>query len=359
MFVFSKSIGEKTNNLAVNSYQFAQLAQERQAAMNHQGVNVMEEIANRVNIASKLNGINAVRSPLDLYKTFDQTVLSQFTNQDELTLLNDLTPLSRSVRINATVYEYAKSGGKMWGHTSMSGQIGAALDAVTYDYDGTIVPVHDTGFSFNWRDARLNNPDAFDIVSDAQAESTAQIRRTYADYIFNGFRDAEGNFVQFDGKTWKGVKKDERVGQFTLTTNLATATDPKAIRKQAIALRDEVRVNNLQYGAQTWYTSQEVMSNLEQYFSDNYSAPTLYEELLKLSGVAAIKVDAQLTGNQVLIVPLQSGVIAPIVGQAFGTVADPRPFYNSDYVWRTWGAAGLMVKTDIQGRFSVIFATGK
>lgn len=359
MFVFSKSIGEKTNNLAVNSYQFAQLAQERQAAMNHQGVNVMEEIANRVNIASKLNGINAVRSPLDLYKTFDQTVLSQFTNQDEFTLLNDLTPLSRSVRINATVYEYAKSGGKMWGHTSMSGQIGAALDSVTYEYDGTMVPVHDTGFKFDWRDARLNNPDAFDVISDAQAESTAQIRRTYADYIFNGFRDAEGNFVKFEGRTWKGVKADERVGQVTLTTNLATSNDPKAIRKQAIALRDAVRVTNLQYGDQTWYTSQEVMSNLEQYFSDNYAAPTLYEELLKLTGIAAIKVDAQLTGNQVLIVPLRSGVIAPIVGQAFGTVADPRPFYNSDYVWRTWGAAGLMVKTDIQGRFSVIFATGK
>lgn len=359
MFVFSKSIGEKTNNLAVNSYQFAQLNQERQAAMNHQGMNVMEEIASRVNIASKLNGINAVRSPADLYKTFDQTVLAQFTNQDEFTLLNDLTPLSRSVRINATVYEYAKSGGKMWGHTSMSGQIGAALDATAYDYDGTMVPVHDTGFKFNWRDGRLNNPDAFDVISDAQAESTAQIRRTFVDYIFNGFRDSEGDYVQFDGKTWKGLKADERVAQVTLTTNLATATDPKAIRKQAITLRDVVRVTNMQYGAQTWYVSQDIMSNLEQYFSDNYAAPTLYEELLKLSGIAAIKVDAQLTGNQVLIVPLQSGVIAPIVGQAFGTVADPRPFYNSDYVWRTWGAAGLMVKTDIQGHFSVVYATGK
>jgi hypothetical protein len=59
-------------------------------------------------------------------------------------------------------------------------------------------------------------------------------------------------------------------------------------------------------------------------------------ELLKLSGIAAIKEDAQLTGNQILIVPLTAGVIAPIVGQAVGTVADPRQFYNSDYVWRTW-----------------------
>ena len=359
MFVYSTSLGQKTNNFAINNYQWAQLIKERESARNNQGVNVMQEIADRVNMSAELNGINAVRSPADLYKTFDQTVVRQFQNQDEFTLLNDLTGLSRSVRINATVYEYAKSGGKMWGHTSMSGQIGAALDATAYEYDGTIVPVHDTGFKFNWRDPRLNNPDAFDVISDAQAESTAQVRRTFVDYIFNGFRDSEGNFLQFDGKTWKGIKADERVGQVTLTTNLATSADPKAIRKQAIALRDVVRVTNMQYGEQTWYVSQEIMSNLEQYFSDNYAAPTLHEELLKLTGISAIKVDAQLSGNQVLIVPLSAGVIAPIVGQAFGTVADPRPFYNSDYVWRTWGAAGVMVKTDIAGRFSVIFASGK
>jgi hypothetical protein len=63
----------------------------------------------------------------------------------------------------------------------------------------------------------------------------------------------------------------------------------------------------------------------------------MLEEILKLSGIAAIKEDAKLTGNEIVIVPLLAGVIAPIVGQAFGTVADPRQFYNSDYVWRTWG----------------------
>ncbi|MGV1512398.1 major capsid protein, partial [Klebsiella pneumoniae] len=105
-----------------------------------------------------------------------------------------------------------------------------------------------------------------------------------------------------------------------------------------------------------WYVSGEITSNLERYFSDNYQSDTILQELLKLSGIAAIKEDAQLSGNQILIVPLTAGVIAPIVGQAVGTVADPRQFYNSDYVWRTWGAMGLMVKTDINNRKSVIYA---
>ncbi len=117
------------------------------------------------------------------------------------------------------------------------------------------------------------------------------------------------------------------------TSSSATA---EQIRNAAIALRDVMKLTNLQYAQQTWYVSGEITSNLERYFSDNYQSDTILQELLKLSGIAAIKEDAQLSGNQILIVPLTAGVIAPIVGQAVGTVADPRQFYNSDYVWRTW-----------------------
>ena len=358
MFVYSKSLGEKTGNLEVNTYQFGMLSQERAAAVNHQGVNVMQEIADRLNTINKLNGINAVRSPADLYKAFDQTITRQFEPNTQFTLLNDIMPLSRSVRINQTVYEYAKSGGRMWAHTSMSGQIGAALDAVQYDYDGTMVPVHDTGFKFHWRDPRLKNPDAFDIIADAQFESTNEVRRQYVDYVFNGYRDSEGNFVSFDGKTWKGLKADERVAQVSLSVDFTSPTaTSEQIRNAAIALRDTVRITNNQYAPQTWYVSGQIMSNLERYFSDNYQSGTILQELLKLNGIAAIKEDAQLEGNEIVIIPLTAGVVAPIVGQAFGTVADPRPFYNSDYIWRTWGAAGLMVKTDINGKFSVVHAT--
>ena len=71
--------------------------------------------------------------------------------------------------------------------------------------------------------------------------------------MFNGFRDSEGNFVTFDGKTWKGLKNDDRVGLVDLgasglNINFATSTDPDAIRKGAIALRDVLKLQNHQYG---------------------------------------------------------------------------------------------------------------
>lgn len=353
MFVFSTKQATETGNLEVNQAQFRQLEFARNSSAQ-----AVADLLARATIGEfgKLDAVNAVDDIRRLYKAYDQTVLKQFEPNTEFTLLNDLMPLSRSVRLEESVYEYARTGGRGWAHTSMSGQIGAALDAKSYTFDGTMVPIHDSGFKFNWRDPVFNKGSALSSLADAQAGSVDDVRRQYVDYIWEGFRDADGNYIKFDDKTWKGLRHDERVAQVTLTVNFATSTDPKAMRAAAIALRDVLKLQNMQYGQQTWYVSSEIMSNWEQYFDVN-SLRTVLEEISKLSGISAIKEDAELNGNEIVIVPLQAGVIAPIVGQAFGTVADPRLHYNSDYVWRTWGAAGLMVKQDINGHYSVIHAS--
>lgn len=357
MFVFSTKQATETGNLEVNSSQFKKLSAARNAsAQAAADFIVRTKWRGDAEDTPELNAVNAVDDIRRLYKAYDQTVLKQFEPNTEFTLLNDLMPLSRSVRLEESVYEYARTGGRGWAHTSMSGQIGAALDAKSYTFDGTMVPIHDSGFKFNWRDPVFNKGSALSSLADAQAGSVDDVRRQYVDYIWEGFRDAAGNYIKFDDKTWKGLRHDERVAQVTLTVNFVTSTDPKAMRAAAIALRDVLKLQNMQYGQQTWYVSSEIMSNWEQYFDVN-SLRTVLEEISKLSGISAIKEDAELTGNEIVIVPLQAGVIAPIVGQAFGTVADPRQFYNSDYVWRTWGAAGLMVKQDINGHYSVIHAS--
>ncbi|HEJ7916162.1 TPA: phage coat protein [Serratia marcescens] len=357
MFYFSTKKATETRNLEANMSQFNELILARNSSAQAVAdfiarTRVRGDAAN----APALDAVNAVDDIKRLYRAYDQTVLAEFEPNTEFTLLNDLMPLSRSVRLEESVYEYARKGGRGWAHTSMSGQIGAALDAKSYTFDGTMVPIHDSGFKFNWRDPVFNKGSALSSLADAQAGSVDDVRRQYVDYIWEGFRDAAGNFIKFDDKTWKGLRHDERVAQVTLTVNFATSTDPKAMRAAAIALRDVLKLQNYQYGQQTWYVSGEIMSNWEQYYDVN-ALRTVLEELKKLTGISDIKEDAELSGNEITIIPLAAGVVAPIVGQAFGTVADPRQFYNSDYVWRTWGAAGLMVKQDINGHFSVIHAS--
>lgn len=360
MFVFSRSIGERTGNLEVNQAQFCEL----EMARNSSAQAVADFLARaRYGEQGQLDATNAVDDIRRMYRAYDQTVLTQFEPNTEFTLLNDLMPLSRSVRLEESVYEYARTGGRGWAHTSMSGQIGAALDARAYTFDGTMVPVHDSGFKFHWRDPIFNKGSALSSLSDAQVGSVDDVRRKIVDYMFNGFRDSENNFVTFDGKTWKGLKADDRVGQVDLGASglnidfsSATATSAQ-IRNGAIALRDNLKITNNMYAPQTWYVSSDILSNWERYYSDNYQSGTILQEILKLSGIVAVKEDSQLSGNQILVVPLTAGVIAPIVGQGVGTVASPRPEFNSDFIWRTWGAVGLMVKQDINLKHGVLFAS--
>ncbi|MEJ3975674.1 major capsid protein [Providencia rettgeri] len=357
MFYFSTKKATETGNLEANQAQFSEL----QLARNSSAQAVADFISRaryRGDNAPKLDAANAVDDIKRLYKAYDQTVTAEFQPTTEFTLLNDLMPLSRSVRLEESVYEYARKGSGGVAHTSMSGQIGALLDASAYDFDGTMVPIHDTGFKFGFRDPIFAKGSALASLADAQKDSTDTVRRKYLDFIWNGFRDAAGNFIVFDGKTFKGLRSDERVAQVTLTVDFATEQDGKKIRTEIIKLRDVLKLKNLQYGEQTWYVSGDILSNWESVYFDVNQTRTILEEIKKITGIKDIKEDYELKGNEVLIVPLGAGVIAPITGQAFGTVADPRPYYNSDYVWRTWGASGLMVKRDIAEHFSVIHAKG-
>ncbi|MGJ0579214.1 major capsid protein [Xenorhabdus bovienii] len=358
MFYFSTKKATETGNLEANQAQFGELT----LARNSSAQAVADFISRsrfRGEDAPRLDAVNAIDDIKRLYRAYDQTVLAEFEPNTEFTLLNDLAGLSRSVRLEESVYEYARTGGTGWAHTSMSGQIGAALDARSYSFDGTMVPIHDTGFKFNWRDPVFNKGSALASLSDAQTDSVKVVRRKYLDFIWNGFRDSEGNFIKFDDKTWKGFRADERVAQVTLNVDHTTSTDGQAMRSEVMKVRDVLKLQNYQYGAQTWYVSGEVLSNWEKLYYDVNQTRTVLEEIKKITGIAGIKEDFELKGNEMMIIPLGAGVIAPIVGQAFGTVADPRQFYNSDYVWRTWGAAGLMVKQDINEHFSVIHAKGK
>ena len=358
MLYFSRNAAEKTGNALAQEFQFAEIEKARRGAIDAiNGQNVMATLAGEVNQQRRAMGINAVTSMQDIYKTFDQQVTAQFTNPDEFTIFNDLQPLAKSVRLSATVYEFARMGGNGPSHTSMSGQIGQLLDTPDLSFDGTIVPIHDNGFKFNFRDPKYNNADAIITIADIQAARLRDLKLKIVDGYFNGWKNKDGSFIAVDGKSWKGFRFDERVGRFNLTTDLTTTTDASAIRAAFIALRDYVRITNKMGRPLTIYVSNEIASNMEQRVSNNYAAPTVMQDLLTLTGIAAVKIDPSLTGNEVLALPLDGTIIAPINGSAIATVANPRLYWNSDYIWQNWGASGLAVKSDFNGNKGVVLAS--
>ncbi len=184
MFYFSTKKATETGNLEANQAQFGALSLERNSSAQ-----AVADFISRARNVPVLDAANAVDDIKRLYKAYDQTVLAEFQPNTEFTLLNDLMGLSRSVRIDESVYEYARKGGGGVAHTSMSGQVGALLEASAYSFDGTMVPIHDTGFKFTWRDPIFGKGSALASLSDAQKDSVDTVRRKYLDFIWNGFRD--------------------------------------------------------------------------------------------------------------------------------------------------------------------------
>ncbi len=302
--------------------------------------------------------------PRDVYQEFDNVTVERMRSDDGDTFLNDLLALSQSVSIGKLVHRFRRASDAGNAQTSMSGQTGVLMDQTEFSYDGSIVPVHDTGFSRNWREWNAQTSEGFDALIDDQRESVATLRRHLADNFLDGHVDKDGTAIVVDGLSWSGVRNDTRVNQVDLGVGglnfdfTDTAETGDAIKAAWIQMRDVLWITNNCEQDATYYVSREIASNFERKFSAQYDAKIIMQELAQLMGVAAIKTSSKLSGNQVMAFPLDRNRIRPVVGMGMNTVAMPRPVYNSNYDFVVWGAIGFEVRTDYFDRSCVMYATG-
>jgi hypothetical protein len=301
--------------------------------------------------------------PRDVYQEFDNVTVTRFRSDDGDTFLNDLLPLSRSINIGKLVHKYRKGSDAGLAQTSMGGQNGILMDNVNYSYDGTIVPIHDTGFSRGWREWAAQRSEGFDALIDDQREAVATLRELLANTFMTGHKDKNGQIIVVDGLSWSGMTTDARVAQVDLGAGglsfdfTATASTYAQIETAFKAVRDVLWITNNCEKEATYYVSREIMSNIERNSSESYDSQKIVNRLASLMGVAAIKVTNKLVGNKMMAFPLSENLVRPIVGMAVNTVALPRPVYNSDYQFAVWGAIGWEIRTDFANRKCAMYAT--
>ncbi len=306
--------------------------------------------------------VNEGLIPRDVYQEFDNVTVERFRSDDGDTFLNDLLPLSKSLSIGKLVNRFRQASDAGRAQTSMSGQIGVKMDQVEFTYDGSIVPVHDTGFSRDWREWQAMQSEGFDGLIDDQRESVATIRAHLADNFLDGHKDSQGNFIKVDGLDWQGMRNDSRVASINIGASginfdfTDTTKTGDQIKAAFIQIRDVMRITNNCAKDLTVYVSRQISSNFERKFSTQYDAKLIMQELADLMGIAAIKESSKLTGNELMGFPLDSNIIRPMVGMGLNTVAMPRPVYNSNYEFAVWGAIGFEIRTDFSSKTCVFFA---
>lgn len=339
-------------NSRTGAEQWAEVRRAREAANRHNM---------NLNAMAGLN-VNEGLIPQDVFQEFDNVTVERFRSDDGDTYLNDLLALSRSISIGKLVHRFRQASDAGNAQTSMSGQIGVKMDQTEFTFDGSIVPVHDTGFFRNWREWNAMNSEGFDGLIDDQRESVATIRRHLSDNFLDGHTDTQGNFIVVDGLDWQGMRNDSRVASINIGTsgiNFDFTDQTKTgeeIKAAFIQIRDVIFITNTCERDLTYYISREIMSNFERRFSTQYDSKLINQELADLMGVAAIKVSSKLSGNELMGFPLDSNMIRPMVGMGLNTVAMPRPVYNSNFEFVVWGAIGFEVRTDFAGKTCAFFA---
>ncbi len=345
-FIFSKAA------MAANSSNAAQMTAQWKMLNNQRKAYDMQE-----DVLARNFQVNTGRIPADVWRDMDATT-SLLMRQPNLTLLTDLMPLSKSLNIGKIFAEYRIAGDSGNTKSSISGDTDILIDKTPYTYDGNIIPVHTVGWSRDFREVEGMRSEGFDGLIDDSANSTRNLQNKLADYIYNGDAD-----VVFNGKQGFGVKNHPNtlpiaLGAGGLNINLATSTDGVAIRRAFQSIRDSLRITNAVVGQVTFYVSRTILTNLEQAWnSSNSSNVTVLDMVRKLEGVAGVKEDASLTGNQVIALCLESQYIRPLVGMATGTYAVPRIMFNSKHSFYAANAVGLEIRKDATGKSAVAYAS--
>lgn len=358
MMIYSKALaqGNTLNLMAMNS-QFDNLKAHRKHNMAKDALPanyIGNELAQAIGSAKGL-ATNAGLKPADLFREFDNTVVSQFRLDEGDAILNDLMPLSRSLPLARTVLENARSSDAGVFGQSMSGTQGTVFDNVDYDTDGTIVPINQNGFKRNFREGEQLGLEGFDDMMHQQREAVRTHRQGVVSSLLDGHRDKAGNFIIEKGYSWKGIRADNRVDQIDLgagglNINFATSTSGADIKAAFIALIKQRYVENKVMARATYYISNEVYFNFMQDYSAQYRDVSVLDVLKRdLAGqIADIKPSSALSGNQVMSIPLETRFIQPTVGMAVSTIARARPNWNDPLAFEIVSAIGWKVNTDFE-----------
>lgn len=301
--------------------------------------------------------VNEGLIPRDVWQQMDADT-SLIMRAPNLTFVNDLLPRSKSVDPGkiANVYRIASDAGNP--QTSLSGQMPIQNSKTAYEYDGNIIPVHTTGWEREWRELLGQRSEGFDGLIDDNANCSRALLDRMAEYMYTG-DDSLGfeGYKAFGAKNHPNTKQID-LGAGGLNINLETATSGVDLYNAYKAMRDLLRIENRAAGQVTFYVSQTALSNLERpWDTANSSNINIDDRVRSLNGVADIKEDASLSGNEALIVIHEDQYIRPLTGMAAGTFAVPRHMQHANHQFYNMAIVGLEIRRDINGRSGVAYAS--
>lgn len=295
--------------------------------------------------------------PLDAWKELDAITTRIMRDDEGEAFMADLRPLAKTVDIGTLVHLKRVSSDAGTVVRSLSGQVSTPVDKVTYDYQGTPIPIFDAAYGREWREWNTLQKAGFDALADDQEAHTAAVKQNMAQYVLNG--DAA---ISLRGYTGYGILNHPNsvainlgaaVGGANLDLTTATADQLDAFFTNFIGkAMDDNKVGGRKINL---YVSPEIGRAWDKSYSGaaGYKDGTIWQYLEKHRRINKIAVTHELSGNQFFAFVPDRQFISPLMGMAVSTVAVNRLNPRDNYQFVVSGAMGLQITADYSGRSGV------
>lgn len=295
----------------------------------------------------------------DWWKAIDRRAIEVRDNDRGRELLSDLMTLATPVDIGTTLKGYAQQTDM---HNeiniSMDGQPPVTFDHVDTDADGNPIPIFNTGFGINWRKWMGQRSHNLNTVAESQAATMGNMLSNMCDYVLDGSKKVvEKGFTGQGIRNHRNTKKiDMTVAGVDLTSGSTSNDDILKFWNQTFALH--LDANYVEGAIDVVWISPEISRRMKVPFSDSqgFKGGTLEKYILEFARVGSFRVTYKLKGNEFLAYNRDKQVISPLVGQAVATVPVERKGPRDNFNFEVWGAMGLEIRADINGRSSVFYA---
>ena len=305
---------------------------------------------------------NAGKPALDFWRETDRTSIQVKDNDQGREFLTDLMGLAKPLSIGKTSNAYAKG-------TDISKDVERSMDfktPVDFDhnenvYDSDPIPTFVAGYGVNYRKAVGGLTEAIDFATDAQALKMKWVLSNIADYMLTG--DAS---IKVDGAVGQGIRNHRNTYQVNMGSgtvgglaganiNLTTATNDEIIAffNQYVAAALD---NNFVDRIDVLWISPEIRRVLSRPYSGSagFKEGTLENYLLSFGRIGAIKTTFKLSGGQAMFGYVRSqDFVRPLVGASVAVVPMMRTTPFDNYNFMIYGAMGLQVRADINGKSGV------
>lgn len=288
----------------------------------------------------------------------DRRAIQVRDNDKGRELLTDLMTLATPVDIGYTFKTYAM-GGDIDDEVkiSMDGNSPIVYDHVDTESAGDPIPIFQTGFGINWRKWRGHQNANLNTVADSQALKLKDMFEAMVDYVLDG--SAKVKVAGFAGQGIRNHRNTKKIDMTVVGVDLtAGGTTNDAILNfwnQTFAIH--LDANYVNDKIDVVWVSPEIMRRMTVPFSNaqGFKGGSLMQAILANSRVGEFKSTYKLSGNEFLAYDRDRDVISPLVGQTVGTVPVERRAPKDNFNFEIWGAMGLQVKADANGRSSVFY----